>query len=594
MKDLHSKAHMESMFDMTFEDFIHTVKALGHDPKKDFNILNNGSFGGELIEDILLQVAKNNTLNHVSKEDIDTDLDELIDKYEPAVDEETKAEDKIKTNKSIVEEIIDETLDETQTDTSESSQQVTTHNDYSKDQTSFLATNSAFEKPKVENHSLSYNFASITPFAENLGNTELAYVLNSVSNTSISTITFPTLPAEIVNIAPEGQYDIFFTNKNEPVTGNLLIDNGYGADIDLDGSVLLAVAGVYATDGDGIVTVLDNGDFTYTPLGGYSGADHFVYSVIDDNGAIDTADVTISVSANDTATIIDFSTAAITGYGGASQNRSDTHFVEDDGNTIHIEGNTWKDITLNYTVTANTILEFDFMATSQSEIQGIGFDTNERINSNLTFKVYGTQNWGIGTFNNYGGNEGNWVHYEIDVGNFYTGNFNRLFFTNDDDSGPTGNSFFRNIVIHEPGTAASETMYGTSSSQTLNGLAGDDVLYGMDGDDVLYGGSGIDFLFGGNGADTFAFNDMASVDTVHDFNISEGDMIDISDLLIGYDPITDAIQDFVMLTSDGQDTFISVDADGGADNFVVLAKFLGVTDIKNEDTLETSGTLLTV
>jgi hypothetical protein len=99
-------------------------------------------------------------------------------------------------------------------------------------------------------------------------------------------------------------------------------------------------------------------------------------------------------------------------------------------------------------VTANTVVEFDFRSTSQGEIHGIGFDNDNSISSNFTFRVYGTQNWGIGNYDNY--SPSNWTTYTIPVGSFYTGSFDRLTFTCDNDAAPTtGNAYFRNVKVYE-------------------------------------------------------------------------------------------------------------------------------------------------
>ncbi|MEM9298492.1 MAG: S8 family serine peptidase [Bacteroidota bacterium] len=156
--------------------------------------------------------------------------------------------------------------------------------------------------------------------------------------------------------------------------------------------------------------------------------------------------------------------SAVSSYGG-SQDASGDFQVQDAGATLFLENNTWKSITLNYTVTANTYISFDFRSTSQGEIHGIGFDSDNSISSNLTFKVHGTQSWGISNYDNYIGS--NWVSYDIPVGAFYTGSFDRLFFVNDNDAGIGNNSYFRNVTVHE-GECVTTLAYTTlNNSESL-------------------------------------------------------------------------------------------------------------------------------
>ncbi len=132
---------------------------------------------------------------------------------------------------------------------------------------------------------------------------------------------------------------------------------------------------------------------------------------------------------------------------GSSQDRGPVTVMN--STTIRLENNAWKAILLNYTVTANTIIEFDFGSTRQGEIHGIGFDNDNRISSNQTFRLYGSQTWGRGDFDTYT-NIGTWKSFTIPVGQFYRGDFNRLFFTADHDGGAqNGTSYFRNIRIYE-------------------------------------------------------------------------------------------------------------------------------------------------
>jgi Ca2+-binding RTX toxin-like protein len=112
----------------------------------------------------------------------------------------------------------------------------------------------------------------------------------------------------------------------------------------------------------------------------------------------------------------------------------------------------------------------------------------------------------------------------------------------------------------------------------LIGGGGNDILYGEAGDDVLVIGDGFDQATGGSGADLFVFDVFDGLaDKILDFNSAEGDVLNISDILSGYDPLTDALTDFVQLVQNGGDTELHVDADGAAGgvNFTALAIFDG-------------------
>lgn len=90
---------------------------------------------------------------------------------------------------------------------------------------------------------------------------------------------------------------------------------------------------------------------------------------------------------------------------------------------------------------------------------------------------------------------------------------------------------FKDISV---GTNAAETINGSaqSNAQALLGNAGNDSITGGSGDDLLVGGAGNDSLTGGLGADTFRFIPFENGnDTVSDFNLTEGDKIDLRGLL---------------------------------------------------------------
>lgn len=167
---------------------------------------------------------------------------------------------------------------------------------------------------------------------------------------------------------------------------------------------------------------------------------------------------------------IDFATATIQSFGG-SQDQG-TFQVVNSGKVLKLERNAWKAIPLDYNITANTVLEFEFYATEEGEIHGIGFDDDNAISYAYTFKVHGTQAWGRLEYDNYPGG-GVWKKYSIPVGKYYSGEADRLVFACDNDRYPHGgNAYFRNVKIIEgsgcgnlPGSQAS-TLPGQDLDET--------------------------------------------------------------------------------------------------------------------------------
>ncbi len=130
-----------------------------------------------------------------------------------------------------------------------------------------------------------------------------------------------------------------------------------------------------------------------------------------------------------------------------------------------------------------------------------------------------------------------------------------------------------------------------TSIEVVTGSIYNDVILGNSARNNLRGGDGND------GADRFVFEAISAftgIDTVKDFKLSQNDALDISDFLSGYDPLSDAIEEFVQITDSGANSLVSVDTNGGGDNFVQIATLIGVTSLTNEETLETSGNLITV
>ena len=107
------------------------------------------------------------------------------------------------------------------------------------------------------------------------------------------------------------------------------------------------------------------------------------------------------------------------------------------------------------------------------EIHGIGFDDDNSQSDATFFNVGGTQAWGIGGNSGYGTVEGDWVHYEIPVGDHFTGDFDRLVFVTDHDLSPSdGAALFRDVSVHAAGGVGVRVPPPTGRVQHTHGLSG--------------------------------------------------------------------------------------------------------------------------
>jgi Ca2+-binding RTX toxin-like protein len=148
------------------------------------------------------------------------------------------------------------------------------------------------------------------------------------------------------------------------------------------------------------------------------------------------------------------------------------------------------------------------------------------------------------------------------------------------------------------GTATGDGSDTLSGIANVTGSSHDDTITGDSNDNVLYGNGGNDYITGGAGADTFLLKGataMTGVTTIADFNTTDGDKLDIADLIPTYDPSTDpyqiAINNFVELTTSGGSTQVKVDVDGSGTSYTQIATLSGVTGLNVSD-LITDGNLI--
>lgn len=143
--------------------------------------------------------------------------------------------------------------------------------------------------------------------------------------------------------------------------------------------------------------------------------------------------------------VVDFTETPPSAYG-QTQDGTGSVTVTQGGRGLELMGNRWQKVSLAQTIRPDTVLTFEFRSNQQGEVHGIGFDSDEAINDFRTFRLHGTQNWGIGDFQ-YTGN-GDFQRFSIPIGEYYSGEQRFLFFANDHDvSSPDAHSEFRNILI---------------------------------------------------------------------------------------------------------------------------------------------------
>lgn len=101
---------------------------------------------------------------------------------------------------------------------------------------------------------------------------------------------------------------------------------------------------------------------------------------------------------------------------------------------------------------------------------------------------------------------------------------------NDSLSGNDGDDLLRGDKGDDTlgGGDGDDYITGDNGNDVLGGGADDDTLGGGRGDDTLAGDAGDDVLSGGKGADVFVLGTQAGTDVITDFNIREGDKLDLS------------------------------------------------------------------
>ncbi|WP_172295028.1 hypothetical protein [Pseudoruegeria sp. HB172150] len=144
--------------------------------------------------------------------------------------------------------------------------------------------------------------------------------------------------------------------------------------------------------------------------------------------------------------VVDNDDYPITSYSEA-QDRGDFVFYQ--GFNVMIQyPNSWEMVEIDYDVTAKTLLEFDFAAYEVGEIHAIGFENDDIPNGETIFVLTGTQdNFGIRDYFTEPDASGGTRHYEIPVGEFFTGHYDTLVFVTDDDAESGAVSQWQDVTL---------------------------------------------------------------------------------------------------------------------------------------------------
>ena len=299
------------------------------------------------------------------------------------------------------------------------------------------------------------------------------------------------------NVAPEVKEDSFTINNRSRLVGNVLANNGSGADRDAEGDQLVVTAINGSEDTIGRSLTLDsgaslnlagNGTFSYNPRGRFNnlgetgaGSDSFTYTVDDGQGATATTTVTIALNELSAPTIVNG-----TGRNDALTGTRGQDILNGRNGNDRLSGLSGSD-------TLNGSVGDDFLN---------GGAGNDLLNGD------------VGNDRLFGGNGVDILTGGLGKDRLYGG------IGSDILNGDKGDDLLDGGVGRDvlDGGQGMDTLTGGSGNDVMSGGLGNDRLIGGAGDDIIDGGRGNDRLTGGAGRDTFKLSAGDALDTITDFS----------------------------------------------------------------------------
>ncbi|WP_244182840.1 Ig-like domain-containing protein [Pantoea wallisii] len=352
-----------------------------------------------------------------------------------------------------------------------------------------------------------------------LGTGNYAVVVAATTNVSVLPTTTVSTVSDFTTLAVTTAATVtgnLLTNDTSSIAGTIPAGTAVTT---VGGSAVAASGNTIINTAYGTLTIDAKGAYTYALKAGLNidtlpAADTFTYAVRDANGAITTATLSVTLH-NGVATAL-FATTSL-----AAEATSAEHDAS---------GTIWSDSAASHAGTLSIANEHG------------DFTTVSSTGTTLVAGDYGV--------------------LSIAANGSYTYTLN----ANLDVQSMTHKEVFTYTLAAKDGTITTNS-FTIELHPTITGTAGADSLTGSAYDDTITTGAGADTLVyhllsaadstGGNGHDTWT-----------DFNVAQGDKVDVSNLLIGWNDSTSNINDFVKVdhTSDGN-TVLSIDRDGSGTGY---------------------------
>ena len=371
---------------------------------------------------------------------------------------------------------------------------------------------------------------------------------------------------EIIYFDQGGDYELVLEATLAGTTDNVWVAENLsyadGASVEVGNTVELDLLSNDIGDGisintisnpaNGTITLVD-GNAIYEPDVGYTGIDSFTYNIIDENGNV-----------SNTAT--GYVTVTHSAESGLPVDTDTDSTIEDP--VIDDPTTSTEDQTITGTNNADTLEGGE----GNDEINGLNGDDTISGNGGDDSLNGGAGNdtlfGGAGNDTLEGGDGSDSLFGDAGNDELFGGNNadNILDGGEGNDTLHGGNNGVNTLI----GGAGDDTLIaGDNRVNTLDGGDGNDILYGGEnasdiliggaGNDILDGGAtGGDILTGGTGSDTFIWDstDVFDTDNITDFNVAEGDVLDLSDLL--QDESQSTLSNYFDINFDGNDTTLTV------------------------------------